>query len=255
MFGFQETGLQFTILAYTAFVLIFLMRKRRDSSVLAFLIAFLIGVISLLPTPPNTQYFSVCVPFLIVAAVCAVNDYLDSVQPSSARWTAAFACVALFVVFLGYTVLGIRNYLITGEDIIGITGSEDAPNWTLQRVREVSAAIDELAQPNEEIASFWPGYIFESKAVPYPGYENDFGVIVSRRLTPEQRARYHIISRVEVEAGLAAHGPRIAVVGNQENAGARASACQRMLLHHGYTQVRTIGDTFIYQCCSRATTE
>jgi len=253
MFGPQENGLQFTIVAVTAFVLIFIMRMRRDASVLAFLIAFLIGVISILPTPPNSQYFSICMPFLIVAAVCAANDYLASLQVASAKWTAAVACAALFVIFLGYTVLGIRNYLITRENVIGIAGSQDAPNWTLERVREVSAAIDELAMPNEEIASFWPGYIFESKTVPYPGYEDDFGLTVSRNLTPEERARYHVVSPVEIQAGFAVHGPAIAVVGNQGNVSGRVSECERMLRAYGYKKVRTIGDTsiFVYEMLAR----
>jgi len=252
MFGAQDNGLQFTIVALTAFVLIFLMRMRRDSAVLAFLIAFFLGFICILPSPPHTQYFCMCMPFLIVAVACATNDYLDSLPHSSAKWTAAVACLLLFAIFFVEGVSGIRNYLITGANVIGIKGSRDAPNWTLQRVREVSGAIDELALPNEEIASFWPGYIFQSKALPYPGYESDMGTIVSRKLSPEKRARYHISSLAEIEDGFAAHTPRIVVVGNQESGGARgrATALGQILLANGYAQARTIGGTRIYKCCS-----
>jgi len=71
-----------------------------------------------------------------------------------------------------------RRYLFTGDSVIGLEGTYDAPNWTLDNVSAVSKAIDQLAAPNEEIASFWPGYIFASKAEPYPGFENDFGWMI-----------------------------------------------------------------------------
>jgi hypothetical protein len=34
---------------------------------------------------------------------------------------------------------------------------------TATEVSAVSKAIDQLAAPNEEVASFWPGYIFAPK--------------------------------------------------------------------------------------------
>ncbi len=106
--------------------------------------------------------------------------------------------------------------------------------------------------PKEEIASFWPGYIFESNADPYPGFENNFGFIVGQKLTADQRARYHIIWLPEVEVDFAAHAPRIAVVGNQGIwAGApRVSACADLLRFNGYAVSRTIGDTSIFVCCT-----
>ena len=101
--------------------------------------------------------------------------------------------------------------------MIGIRDSADAPNWRLERVREVSQAIDQVATPEEGIASFWPGYIFESKAVPYPGFENNFEWVVSWGLTRQERTKYRIMSEEDLEDGFAAHVPRVVVLGNSSS--------------------------------------
>jgi len=190
-------------------------------------------------------------PFLIVSAVCSVTDFFGSVQSSSRRRLAALTCAALVVGYLVLGAAGFRDYLFTG-DVIGIKGPADAPNWTLERVREVSKAIDQVAAPGEAIASFWPGYIFESKATPYPGFENNFGSSVSWELTPQERTKYHLISQEDLEAGFAAHVPRIVVAGNDLLRNhPTSSALQRSVLQSNeYVLTRTIGDAAIYVCCS-----
>jgi hypothetical protein len=88
-----------------------------------------------------------------------------------------------------------------------------------------------------------------------PGLENDFSWIITNKLTFDQRAKYHILARTDIEAEFAAHATRIAVVGNQGNAAnavwISTSECVRILSANGYTAARTIGDTSIFVCCSR----
>src|SRR5208337_2453826 len=165
LFGTEDDGFQCTILAIVSFVGIFLLRLRRGASLFAFLLALVLGFVSILPSPPLVQYYSMCMPFLVVAAVCVVSDYLAS--PSKhARRTAVLACLVLLAGFIVPSVLSLRRYLLTGWGVIGIKNTADAPNWTLDRVSAVSKAIDQVTLPKEEIASFWPGYIFESHADP-----------------------------------------------------------------------------------------
>jgi hypothetical protein len=102
------------------------------------------------------------VPFLIVAAVCSVSDYLASLQSQREMRIAAAVCVVLLISFVGFAVPTFRHYLFTGENVPGIEDSTDATNWTLQQVTAVSQAIDQLASPGEKVVSFWPGYIFAS---------------------------------------------------------------------------------------------
>ena len=246
--GRDENGFQISVLALVSFVAIFVLRTRRGASFLAFLVALSLGLISLLPTPPLIQYFCVCMPFIIVAAVCPVSDYLSLLRTARTRRFAHVACVVLLAGFVASAVPSFRRYLVTGERVIGIKNIDDAPNWTLNRVAEVSMAIDRVAMPHEEIGSFWPGYIFASQAYPYPGYENDFGWMITGKLTDSQREKYHILSQSDVEAEFAAHSPRIVVVGNQEffDGAPRESACARILRLNNYVAVSAVGDTSIF---------
>jgi hypothetical protein len=246
--GADNNGFQFSMVAAIAFVCVGLLRARRDASFLALLIALVLGCISILPTPALVQYYCLCVPFLIVAAVCSVKTYLGLVSSPFVKRAMAIVLGALLVSFVELGISGFQNYLITGNHVLGIRGAAEAPNWTLSRVRAVSQAIDELAVADEEIGSFWSGYIFQSKARPYPGFENEWGRAVSSKLTSEERAKYHIVSDPEVEAGFAAHLPRIVVLGNQEIlwASPQVSTSAGILVADGYTLAREIGNARIY---------
>jgi len=249
--GPDDNGLQFGMLSTICVALAFLWRKHTSASLLAFVVAFVIGLISILPTPAYSQYFCLCIPFLIVSAVCLVSDYFRGLRSSAVRWAAIVICAGLLVSYLVLGTAGFRSYVLAG-DVIGIDDPDEAPNWTLARVREVSKAIDEVALPQETIASLWPGYIFESQAAPYPGFENNFGWGVSWQLTPQERTKYHVISQEDFESGLAAHVPRIVVLGNDVlREDPRGSGYAHILKAKGYALARTIGSASIYVCCSR----
>ncbi len=253
LFTGSHTGFQFSILsASCAAGLILLRRRRTAASLLAFLIAFMLGIISLLPTPGYLQYFCISVPFLIVAAVCLGSEYLISLQSPRALRRAGAACALLLASFVGFAFLNFRDYLFTGREVPGIFGA--APNWTLEQVTAVSLAIDQLTSPGEKVASFWPGYLFVSWTDPYPGFENDFGGGVSQRFTAEKRQKYHLVYDPEINAAFARHGPRFAVVGNQGHfvGGPEESACITMLHGYGYRLARMVGRTSIYECCERS---
>jgi 4-amino-4-deoxy-L-arabinose transferase-like glycosyltransferase len=248
-FGGRFTGFQFSVLTLTCVGFIVLRRMKRDASLLAFVIAFALGLVSILPTPASMQYFSMIVPFLIVAAVCSVSDYVASMQSQREVRIAGAVCVVLLIGFIGFAVPTFRHYLFTGENVPGIDGLADAPNWTLQQVTAVSQAIDQLASPGEKVVSFWPGYIFASRADPYPGFENDFGLAVARKLSRERREKYHVPSSAEIVDEFASHGPRLVVIGNQGPAsgGPKYSAAVGVVRTYGYTLVRIVGEASIYE--------
>ena len=251
LFG-AENGIQFSVLAAISLAAILVMQMRRGAALLAFLIAVVLGFLSILPTPPFVQYFCLCMPFLIVAAVCATSSYVTSLGTTWPKRVAVLAGGALLAAFVASAVPSFRRYLVTG-DRIGPYTRQEAPNWTLDKASAVSEAIDEVAAPKEEVAAFWPGYIFPSKAEPYPGFETDFSRNYSRALTASQRSKYHILTGSDVEADFAAHTPRIVVLGNlilgnRDVCGdpSKVSICASELRSDGYTVVRTIGDTSIF---------
>ena len=250
--GPEGNGIQNSILFFVSLGFMFSIRKLRNPPWLALQIAFVLCIVSLVPTPTVSQYFCLCVPFFAVSAVCVVNNLCTTLKSSRERLLAAVAFVALLSIYLGASANDFRKYLITGEGIPGVRWARDKGDWRLQRILEVSQAIDQIASPGEMVASFWPGYIFQTKATPFPGFENDYGLPVSENLTSEQRSRYHILSLANLESNFAAHTPRIVVLGNENHLMEEATGdrVKTSLRAHGYTVVRSIGDASIYCFCS-----
>ncbi len=252
-FGGRFTGFQFSVLTLGCLAFVFFRRMKPDSSLLAFWIALVLGFVSALPTPASMQYFSLIVPFMIVANVCSASDYLTTLPSGSLFRIARAVAVVLLVGFVGAAIPSFRQYLFTGDRVPGILGMKDAPNWTLEQVTAVSQAIDQLTTPGEPVVSYWPGYLFASHADPYPGYENDFGMYVARRLTADKRDKYHILTPAAMMEDFVQHRPRIAVIGNQGShvGGPEIVAVSGIARDNGYSVVRTIGHTRIFQCCSQ----
>jgi hypothetical protein len=64
-----------------------------------------------------------------------------------------------WLAFIASSVPSFQPYLVAGHQVIGPYGAHSASNWTLDAVNSVSKAIDQVAEPDEKVASFWPGYV------------------------------------------------------------------------------------------------
>jgi hypothetical protein len=253
LFFGSHTGVQFSLLCLACLAMVWSRRRPQGSSWLALAIAIVLGIMSLMPSPAEVQYFSAIVPFLIVAAVCFVYDHIASLPTPKVMQLGCATAAVLLVTFVAGGIPSFWRYLYTGETVPGIRFQSAAPNWTLRGVTAVSDALDQVASPRQEVASFWPGYIFASHADPYPGFENDFGMYVGRRLSEEQRLEYHILSPPEMIEIFEHHGPGLAIVGNQgrQSGGPDASAAKGVLEMYHYSLVRKVGNTAIYKCCTQ----
>ena len=133
-------------------------------------------------------------------------------------------------------------------------GLED--DLTLQHILDVSSAIDIAVGPGATVASFWPGFIFQTHTVPLPGFENDFGLPIADQLTPEQRSRYHILSVGDIDADFAAHKPAAIVLRDhvvqptpveyRQKVRELEDSFRANLQQDGYKLVRKVGDISIY---------
>ena len=249
VFAGPYTGFQFTATSVVAFGLIVFRKARCGAAVLALVIGIALGLISMLPTPFSMQYLSLVMPFLIVAAVLAASEYLALAHAPRTHRRLQIACVALVIAFVGFAVPIFRQYLFTGYKVPGIHGAADVPNWTLERLTEVSQAVDELARPGETVLSFFPGYIFATRAAPYPGMENNFGLLIAQELPPEKRQRYRLVTPGDLQQALARHEMRLVVVSSNQgywNAELDYAPILAALRAYGYTPVRQIGDIYIY---------
>jgi hypothetical protein len=261
--GSEGNGVQVEILLLSAALCFWFLRRLRPASALAFALAAVLAFLCILPTPTLFQYYCVVVPFLIVGVVPCVSDLLDSFDrqlPSNpsgqARAETSWSSLPrvfvamLFLIYVSQGASDARDYLGSGVGVPGIGGHLDAVNFKVSSVQSVSRALDQIAQPGERVISFWPGYLFASKASPLPGTENNFGAFVAGRLDPEQRIRYHIVDDSEIAADMARHTPRIVIVGPLDDPrGGPVSdldAHRAALSAAGYQVVRTIDGVFIY---------
>ena len=252
-------GIQNGILLIVTLGLVSLTPKQGYPPRLAFQIALVLGLTSLLPTPAYIQYFSICVPFFLVSAVCMVADFVDNLETGRQRTVAVVACSFIVVIYVAPSGADFRRYLNTGDGVPGAKWADDRGDWRLPRILEISQAINQMVCPGAVVASFAPAYVFQTHAVPLPGLESDFALPVSEKLTPEQRARYHILSPDELTAEFVAHEPQVIVLRKQIHSNVSSESWQKFVVlednfRHilpplGYVLVRSIGNTSIYAAC------
>jgi hypothetical protein len=241
--GPRGNGVQLSTLLLLS---MWLLRKQRmaDAERLAFQLALVLGLICLAPTPTYVQYFCVSFPFLLTAAICSFGHGIGGNIKQKA-WLKIAVYIGT-VLYLAASTADYRKYFITGEGLNGIYLQKDPGNWTVSRVSAVSRAIDELAVPGEPVMSFWPGYMVESQAAVYPGFENDSGRRFSAGFPAERLKKLHLASRGSVETDIATRVPRIVVRGNQEYWHESQQPYVEALDRSGYVVARTVGDTSIY---------
>jgi hypothetical protein len=152
-----------------------------DADYLYFQVALLMTAtytaVALIPFPPYDQYFdSPLVPFLVPF----MTEGLRVIWKAGKKRTIALALVApiLFAIEIG---------------VESATQSRD-PVWTLANYAEVTHLIAINTRPGEEVLSFWPGYVFGSGTQYFPGLENQFVYRIMNKVSPAERARYHVIS-------------------------------------------------------------
>jgi hypothetical protein len=255
--GPEGNGIQNSILFVVSLGLVFSIGGQKYRPRFAFQIAVVLALISLLPTPVLPQYFCLCIPFLLVSAICVVHDFIASLASNRERRLAIAGCILLACVYLGISISDFRKYLVTGDGIPTVRRATDINDWKLRRVVEISNAIDQVAKPGEVVASFWQGYMFQTKALPFPGLETDCGMPIADKLTPEQAAKYHILPWQEMQADLAAHVPRVVVLEGRQNDSSSlvphpiGEAAKNALLANDYALLRSVGETSIYVCCSQ----
>ncbi len=134
-----------------------------------------------IPFPVFDQYFtSPLVPFLVFF------------MAEGLRVSLRFRTVAIVALLVILPILFVRG--IRGES------AEYAFTRNLQLVsfRQVSDTLIANSSADDVVLSIWPGYVFESGRRYFPGSENQFNYDVASKISPEERARYHLLSGADV---------------------------------------------------------
>jgi hypothetical protein len=235
---------QFLVLVIAAVASAALLVVLRRPLPTALVVAALIGVASLLPTPSYTQYFSVTVPFLIVTAaegLAVVGDRVGEADPM--LWTGFRVAAAISVV----AYVGLSNISLNGY-----------AHWVrpseIQRAERVTDWIDARTQPGEEVLASWPGYLLGSHAVEVPGFENQYGPVTERAIGPGGAARYKLGSIDDVREAIRTHRTRLVVwknwVPKQHN-----PSWRRLLRHSAYRRDPSLHGVFAYALGPRVSSQ
>jgi len=148
---------------------------------LAFLMLVVYTATALIPFPPYDQYFdSPLLPFLIPFMAEGLR--------------VAFSRGRSWVVLLTAAALIFSLGEITRE--AGENSAE--PFWQLPSYRQVTKLIEANSSPDDCVLSLWPGWVFESGRRYFPGLEDQFVFRIMNVISPEARARYHVVSRDDV---------------------------------------------------------
>lgn len=189
---------QYLLLAGAAVASAIVARRAHGRFPLWFLVAALLGLISLFPTPTYTQYFATTVPFLIVGVVELVRA--SAAEPAATRALFSAAAAVWLLAYLVFAPVELARII------------RSSPENRPARVQEVADFVDAHTVPDEEVLASWPGYLFGTDAKPVPGLESDFGPHDAEPLTPEKAKRYHLITDEQVEALIRERRTRLVVV-------------------------------------------
>lgn len=198
-------ALQFLVLGFFVLLAVAASLARRQRPDFGVFIVLLVGIVSILPNPSFTQYYSVVVPFMILIAAQWLDalrgDPADSTGAAQASpWNVAHraAAVALVGLYLLVTPVDVFHYVFSGQQVPGILYASEGKNWKIATIRRVSAAIDRHNPEHRPFLTFWPGYAVETKSPVAAGLENHFGWIVAHLLDENRRRRLKLISTDEV---------------------------------------------------------
>lgn len=148
---------------------------------LSFLMLWVYVATASVPFPVFDQYFtSPLLPFLVFFIAEGLRICL--------RLRKTTICV--FVVLL--PVLFFRG--LKGES----AEYASTPNLQLMSFRRVTEGLEANSRADDVVLSIWPGYVFETGRQYFSGSENQFNYDVATKISPEERARYHVLSKAEV---------------------------------------------------------
>ncbi|HEV2383050.1 MAG TPA: glycosyltransferase family 39 protein [Terriglobia bacterium] len=163
---------------------------------LALLMLLVYTATALIPFPPFDQYFdSPLVPFLVPF----VAEGLGVIIQPKREWVLLLALLVPML-FFGETKVESRRL------------SPDL-EWHPSSSRNVARAIEANSRSDDEVLSFWPGYVFESGRQYVAGMEDPFVYRIMGRISPEARARYHVVSQDQIIRAVSTRAVSLVVVG------------------------------------------
>jgi 4-amino-4-deoxy-L-arabinose transferase-like glycosyltransferase len=238
--GGDGNGAQVMLLLLAVFMLVRRSGYVTSEARFALALSFALAILCFLPNPPFVQYLCVILPFLILFVATGLGQWA-----AHKGNVAAAGCVGV-TVFAVLGVMSANRFLNSGELVAGVLDPKFATEWRIPSILAVSAAVNERVRPGEQVLSLWPGYLFESKSVPFVGLENNAGTYVAEVLTPVQQKKFRILSSATILGDIAAGKPRVVVLGHYEYALRDHPPFRETLLRAGYRLEREFGTVTLW---------
>lgn len=244
----MSEGWQLGILLVIAVSYVLLCRMQRKRPDLALAIALTLTFASALPTPIHIQYFCVVVPFLIIVAIQFAHELSNRAQganPGATKGTPSVQVAIAACLFVGYvaaTPLALARYFTTGNGALILTPN-NPEHSRITSVQQVSQILDAGISEERYVLARWPGYLLETRALPYPGVENQFWIKTLSSITPTERRKYNIANRRQFLDALRDSDVKLAIV---EDTRQKFYLPDRELATNQFTLVTRINGTLIY---------
>lgn len=194
-------------------------------------------------TPRGVGPALACVAALSVAYLAAAPTYLDYMVQIIPFLLLAAAPVLPYLakrpVLIGLVLMAWVGGMFMARRAApeaSVRGAK-ARLWNAEAVAQVASYIEESSNPDDRILSWWEGYPALANREGYVGvgfWESN----VSRKLTAEERRRYHILHPDDLRDLIAAGEPRLVVFQEGVWGDLQASLRQRYVLAHEFGEVR-----------------
>jgi len=153
-----------------------------------------LAALYLYATPTYLEYMVQIIPFLLLAALPAL---------AVARLRSP-AVVVGCVIYAAGLLVALRPTAAETDR------ARKLALWDIDRVHAVATHLRDASEPNDRILSWWEGYPWIAGREGYAGvgfWESN----VAKKLSPEDRERYHVLGVDELAALIAAGEPRLVV--------------------------------------------
>ncbi len=244
--GNGATSIQYSLMMLVLTAVLVAVPRRLRRPPFALVIATILFVIGLVPTPTYSQYFCMFLPVLIVGLIELLADATAGARETALARPILRALLVVLAVYVLVAPLEVYRFVVTGDNVPGIFTKEAVEDWTIPAVTRVGRAIDAAMPAGGTTAiSWWPGYFVETRAKVFPQLANPYAFYLSTRLSADEIAHYQFVSHEELSWHIAQHRVPVVVLGNWMFAIRPVYAA--LLAQSGYVSVAKVGHTEIYR--------
>jgi hypothetical protein len=225
---------------------------KKQTPHLSAVIAITLLIINLKPQVVYIQYFSVIMPFIIVASINFWSKIFISLKNTFNHHDKLLTLLAMLILFLFLafysqrTYNDIIRYSHNGQGVIGIGDYNIAKNWKLKNISEISKFINENSSNNDIIFSDWPGYLLETDREIINGLENHFAIDVAssalKKYNQSKLNNYKILTINQLSNIIKNKKATLVVsyLGRHKN-----SSWTKLALENGYSEIARINNVVI----------